>query len=1797
MRWQPVLKVVTSLSAKTETLRVILIALLAMMLVLPASMAVVDSLVGTDEGPSYNDPSATDSGSSPPSRSFWASGGTHDVIVWFKDPCVVQYRTVQEDSGVSSPDTLATLSREYKARLMVDHEIFMTAIREAFPEVIQNQEFTTVLNGLALTASSQALDTISQHPDVAIIEPDTIVEIDLANSVPLINADDLWTARNASGDLLKGNGTVVSILDTGIDYSHPDLGGTGVRATDLASVGAGTHPRIIGGYDIINDDSDFWDGHFHGTHCAGIVGANGTVVGVAPETSFLIYKVLSDGGSGPSSGIIEGVELSTDPDDDGDTSDHADVISMSLSGPGHPDDSKSAAVDNAVAAGAVVAVAASNEGPRYETLKSPSEARRAISVGATSKADVLASFSSVGPSATYEIKPDLTGPGVSIYSTSRNNLWRTAGGTSMATPHVAGAAALLIQSHPGWSADQVKQALMGTSKDLGYNAYRQGAGRIDVLAANDTPVVADPPSVSLGRLKASSNTTTFTINFTNLAAGWTNGTLTWMLKYELTNLYSASNDNTDYKAMIGANTTSVDIAKDGSFIVKFTVTYDHTAKIGHHLGEVKLTTGSGTIRVPVGFYIVAPILIVDDDNTDWSTNPPFNNHNPYTYYSYPFYKRLDSSKLIADALVALNEPFDVFTVRWYFNGPSKDLMSQYRLVIWNCGFDYNSYGRSLSSTDLASLKGYAEGGGNIWLLGSLIFFDLYGGNNKTLPSTDSLRATFGVGEYQRYSGTPDPLPGVTGTLTGGVSYDIETTTWGNVDYGNNMTPADGAYMVFSGNATDYWGASWTNVANGIARESGTNKTLFTAFSFGQISSVNDRKDLVDRVVQWVDVRPHGSISLTGDLKEGESITFDGSVLDPRVLESYTFQWDFTYDGATFSQDDTGAQVSHSYDDNGNYTVALRLREARADRFSALVFSPVDVINQAPEAHLDSSSPGNEGSPVNFWGNATDPGGNDTFTWEWDFEYDGITFQSDLTTQNGSYTYLDDGTYTAALRVTDDDGMTSAINTTTVVVNNLPPSGNMFTPGLSNEGEEVPFTATVSDPSPLDTVIVEWDFEYNGRTFSAMANGTAVNHTYLDDGTFTVMMRLTDDDGGVANFTLQVVVRNVAPTIDFTNTAPVDEGGVVDFNSTVTDPGENDIHTFDWDFEYDGLSFTPTGTRQNVSYQYTQDGNYTVALRVRDDDGGESFITHEIQVLNVAPVPSIGKVSGVDEGEKVRFFGNQTDEGIRDTFTYLWDFGDDGSSTLKNPVHTYMDDGLYTVNFTVTDDAGAFGVTSVQVTVNNVAPNATVAITPTHIKENGTVYFQAEGHAPSPPDELALSYTWNFGDGESSNLQEVAHTYMDDGCFTVSLTVQDDDDGVTTYTYHVLVDNVAPSVFAQADREYITEGGTVNFTAAIEDPGPLDTHTASWDFDDGGTSDLLEVQHTFADDGNYIVVLTVTDNSGGTNTTTFRVSVSNVRPTLVAEANTTDINEGDQVSFTASWTDPGLLDEHTIRWEFGDGVNMSDITDPTHRFDQDGTYTVLVTVTDDDGGQASKPFIIKVSNVPPTPIITVNNVQIDETGTVSFSASSTDPGPEDVVTYFWDLGDDFKTSDVSFNHVYQDNGVYRVTLRADDGDGGISPPATVTITVNNVPPTLTATADLTETTIGKGVTFAATANDISPEDTVNFTWSFGDFTTSDQAQVTHVFTTTGTFEVVLIATDDDGGQSVWETSIVVKPDLDGDGIADSDDKDIDGDGYDNSDDDFPRDAAKYKDWNSTYLMLLIIVVVAVAVVAYIMRPKG
>lgn len=355
------------------------------------------------------------------------------------------------------------------------------------------RHFIHAFNGMALVSRAGDRAAIAGTAGVRAVYPDYALQPLLWQSVPLVGAPTVWTMLDAGGLPVLGTGMRVAIIDTGIDYNHPDLGGPGFP-----------NKRVIDGYNFVSDTDDPWDDMGHGTHIAGIVGASGTVTGVAPEADLLAYKVVdAQLGYAVTSDTIAAIERALDPDGNPGTDDSADVIVIALGSPGAPDDPLSQACDNAVNAGAVVVAAAGNSGPRYGSITSPGVADRVISAGASTKADALWTYSARGlVPGTWSLKPDLVAPGVSISSTIPGG-YEYGTGTSMSAAHVGGAALLLRQLHPAWPPDWVRAALMNTAKDLGATPMVQGAGRLRVDEAAATPALLLPPSLSLGRVDGS----------------------------------------------------------------------------------------------------------------------------------------------------------------------------------------------------------------------------------------------------------------------------------------------------------------------------------------------------------------------------------------------------------------------------------------------------------------------------------------------------------------------------------------------------------------------------------------------------------------------------------------------------------------------------------------------------------------------------------------------------------------------------------------------------------------------------------------------------------------------------------------------------------------------------------------------------------------------------------------------------------------------------------------------------------------------------------------------------------------------------------------------------------------------------------------------------------------------------------------------------------------------------------------------------------------------------------------------
>jgi hypothetical protein len=433
---------------------------------------------------------------------------THDVFLKSGENsignAIVQEEASQKESALqkryivrlqnAAVSTTATSGRQRTIQVVLSqHQKF----QEDFSEILNKNaaartsgsaeilnEYVNVFNGFAIRADQSTIEALKALDYVSEVFEDQVMYAHDLESSKLISADKVWEELGVTGKNIS-----IAIIDTGIDYNHQDLGG-----------GFGDNFKVKGGYDFVNNDNDPVDDNGHGTHVAGIAAGNGPgLKGVAPDANLYAYKVLNSAGSGYDSWILAAIERVVDPDQDPSTDDKHDVANMSLGRPIGDSDPVSEAVNNAVRNGVTFVVSGGNRSD-YGTIGTPAVSADAITVAATDKYDSTAYFSSKGPTENnYFIKPDVGAPGVKIYSSVIGNSYANYSGTSMATPHVTGAVALLLEKNPSWTPDIVKSALMGTAVNTnGEMIWHQGAGRVDVRKAIESKFSTSPQSISLG---------------------------------------------------------------------------------------------------------------------------------------------------------------------------------------------------------------------------------------------------------------------------------------------------------------------------------------------------------------------------------------------------------------------------------------------------------------------------------------------------------------------------------------------------------------------------------------------------------------------------------------------------------------------------------------------------------------------------------------------------------------------------------------------------------------------------------------------------------------------------------------------------------------------------------------------------------------------------------------------------------------------------------------------------------------------------------------------------------------------------------------------------------------------------------------------------------------------------------------------------------------------------------------------------------------------------------------------------
>jgi large repetitive protein len=611
---------------------------------------------------------------------------------------------------------------------------------------------------------------------------------------------------------------------------------------------------------------------------------------------------------------------------------------------------------------------------------------------------------------------------------------------------------------------------------------------------------------------------------------------------------------------------------------------------------------------------------------------------------------------------------------------------------------------------------------------------------------------------------------------------------------------------------------------------------------------------------------------------GETVRFDSSLADTDTGQTYTYQWDFG-DGGT----STEADPSHAYSSRGEKTVTLTVSDSGGETDPPV--SQTLRVNAPPSASVSCSpstlSP-NQATTCNSTGPA-DPEG--AVTYAWDIDGDGFDDGTDASEQ---FSFATPGARTIRLRVTDSDSSADTAQDTVTVSNVAPTARFTFMPQNPTVNQTVNFDGSGSTDPEGQQLTFAWALDGDGQFDDG--SGPTASRAFTTGGSKTVQLRVTDPQGNSHTATDFVMVTNRAPTAGFTfsgansvTPAVPDVNEPITFRSTSTDPdGNATITSFEWDLDYVGTTFTVDRVGNEIQHSYPTAGTRRVALRVTDSSGAQSNPV-AVQNVRVNALPTASFTCSPanpapNEPIACNGSGSSDPEGA---VAHAWDIDGDGFDDGGDVSETFSfpTAGAYTIRLRVTDSDGATSIPAERVVpVGNTAPTATIsAVTP---------LGQANGNVPHVGRELRfegsgsdlngdnLSYSWDFGDGQTAAGSTVTHAYSSPGNKTVTLTVFDGTH-TTPATTQVIVNALPRAGFTVApENAFVDDNVTLSSTSADPD-GPLTAQ--EWDLDNDGEFDdanAAVVTARFVRAGTYPLKLRVTDSRGATTMTTGQVTVNN-----------------------------------------------------------------------------------------------------------------------------------------------------------------------------------------------------------------------------------------------------------------------------------------------------------------------------------
>ena len=945
-------------------------------------------------------------------------------------------------------------------------------------------------------------------------------------------------------------------------------------------------------------------------------------------------------------------------------------------------------------------------------------------------------------------------------------------------------------------------------------------------------------------------------------------------------------------------------------------------------------------------------------------------------------------------------------------------------------------------------------------------------------ATDTAYQNFYIDNSPRASFTASPAGSVTAPVT--VTFDASATT----DYDSPSSSftykwlfGDGGTSIFSPDAT---------TTNPVITHTYTSTGYYNVYL--QVSDGFHLSDVVYRTIPIGSYPP--SVQINGSHLEigyNNTLTLDLSA-NAYGISALTYLWDFG-DGTTSTLANPPAHTWTA----GYWTVTVTVTDTNddtaTDTMTVWVFP-----NQTPNPGFTRTpTVGYPPLEVTFDSTSTDTDGTIT-TYAWGF--------GDGASSSGAsvvHTYNSFGYYNASLTVTDNDGA-SATTTRTVWVRNLDPTVSASASVVSGDVPlEVDFTADGADTEgPI--VSYEWDFGDGAST--TVQNPS---HTYTEIGTYTAVVVVTDEDGGIGYDYVEITVTepaNVPPTASFN----VDQTGARTgtFDGTGSTDPDGSIASYQWDFGEgalfgdavvvgDSISAWSESAAQTLGPAGPPWATYPPSNRWHD-----LLVAHDI----------VGTVhDGTWPGQNTR-------------------------DALANPRTPARRSGLFLLFLGANDQVQQdhpFGSTP--------TPDPSTYVLPTEYGNNLRALLDLY---PADLQVLIFPWKWNYSLVDSVLNDTDVGNAARRGQYLAQAQAVADEYGIPLIDLGLTCDaprhtNPRPGYLSDLLIHSSTFGhGVINYL--------VEQIVETWATDQNA---LDTVSHTFGAPGSYTVSLTVTDNDGDTDTATqtFTAIGDNQLPTASATASPSSGAVPLEVTFDAGASDDPDGSIVSYLWEFGDGASaMVGTPTTTHIYTSEGSYNASLTVTDDypyGSGSASTTVGVTVGPAEtPTASFEVDQLTGRVPLTVQFTNLSTDPN-DDTLTYYWTFGTGASSGEVDPSYTYTEPGIYVVRLRATNTlffyDEYF---ATISVFPPNDPPVPSFTLAPRASFVSREVSFDASA---STDDwsITNYGWNFGDGATSSAASATttHTYTEPDTYTVVFTATDAESASASTTRSVVLRADSD------------------------------------------------------------